>query len=214
MTSKRKQREPQIWHDWLRMAEKSLAGAGRIAWQGPDERQGELELFGKVTDQPVMHDSRWRNSMTWVAATLLGLSIEQTLKALAIRRSQDGEFIATHDLVTLWEALPKEDHEGIAEEAGRLRKRTAGTQFDDAPHLTEIKSVVAVIRHHRRVFESSRYHLEARPSGSRDDLTENLGLWVVAIATYCYAKKLQPSVFRRLARGPVRTTRSSGQGPD
>lgn len=100
--------------------------------------------------------------MTRAAATLLGLSIEQTLKALAIQRSQVGAAFATHDLLTLWEALPQEDHEGIAEKVDRMRKRTAGTRFDDAPDLSEIKSVVAVIRHHRRVFEASRYHLETR----------------------------------------------------
>ena len=213
MTNKQRQLKAQVWHDWLRMAEKNLAGAGRIAWQSTAERQVELELFGKVTGQPPMHDSRWRNSMTWVASTLLGLSIEQGLKALAIRRSQGGEVIATHDLVMLWEALPEEDHEGIAEEAGRFKKRTAGTRFDDAPDLSEVKSVVAVIRHHRHAFESSRYHLEAHRSGTGGELTENLGLWVVAIATYCYAKRLQPDMFRLLARGPVNTARITGQEP-
>ena len=211
MTRKQRQLKDQVWHDWLRMAEKTLAGAGRITWQSAAERPVEIELFGKVTGQPPMHDSRWRNSMTWTAATLLGLSIEQGLKALAIRRSQGGEVIATHDLVTLWEVLPKEDHKGIAEEARRFRKRTAGTRFDDAPDLSEVKALGAVIRHHGSVFEFTRYHLEMQGSGTGGELTENLGLWVVAIATYCYAKRLQPDIFRRLARGPVRTARITGQ---
>ena len=198
-----KQLKAQVWHDWLRMAEKTLAGAGRIAWQGAPERQVEIELFGKVTGFPPMHDSRWRNSMTWTAATLLGLSIEQGLKALAIRRSQGGEMIATHDLVTLWEMLPEEDHRGIAEEAGQFRKRTAGTRFGDAPDLSEVNELLAVIQHHRMVFGSTRYHLEMRGSVQGRELTDNLGLWVVAIATYCYAKRLQPDIFRRLARGFV-----------
>ena len=101
MTRKQRQLKDQVWHDWIRMAEKTLAGAGRIAWQSATESQVEIKLFGKVTGQPSMRDSRWRNSMTWTAATLLGLSIEQGLKALAIRRSQGSEVIATHDLVTL-----------------------------------------------------------------------------------------------------------------
>lgn len=204
MMSKQKVITGQVWHDWLRMAEKNLAGAGRIAWQSSSEMQVELELFGKVTAQPAMHDSRWRNSMTWAAATLLGLSIEQALKALSIRRTPNGECIATHDLVTLWEALPGEDHQGIVEEVDRFRKRAIGTRFDDSPDLSDLKSVVAVIRHHRCVFESGRYHLEARGSRSRGELTENLGLWVMAIATYCYAKGLQPPILRRVARGPVK----------
>ena len=202
MTSRQRQLKAQVWHDWLRMAEKTLAGAGRIAWQSAAERQVEIELFGKVTGQPPMHDSRWRNSMTWTAATLLGLSIEQGLKALAIRRSQGGEVIATHDLVALWEVLPEEDHRGIAEEAGRFRKRTASTRFDDAPDLSEVKALVVVVRYHRSVFGTTRYHLEMQGSGTGGDLKANLGLWVVAIATYCYAKRLQPDIFRRLARAP------------
>lgn len=205
MTSGRRypprQLKGQVWHDWLRMAEKNLAGAGRIAWQSGAERQVEIELFGKVTDQLPMHDSRWRNSMTWSAATLLGLSIEQSLKALVIRRSPTGDVIASHDLVTLWELLPQEDHEGIAAEADRFRKRTTGTRFEDAPDLADINAFVAVLRHHQSTFEFSRYHLERRQSPTRGDLTQNLGLWVVAIATYCYAKRLQPDILRRLARG-------------
>ncbi|MDE0649424.1 MAG: hypothetical protein OXI12_03665 [Gammaproteobacteria bacterium] len=189
----------QVWHDWLRMAEKTLAGAGRIAWQSPVERDAEIELFGKVTGQPAMHDSKWRNSMTWTAATLLGLSIEHGLKALAIRRSPSGEVIATHDLAALWDELPEEDHKGIAAEAGRFRRRVAGTRFDDAPDLSEVKALAAMIRQHRHAFEFTRYHLESQRRGTKGPLTENLGLWVVAVSTYSYSKALQPSVFRRLA---------------
>ena len=199
----------QVWHDWVRMAEKTLAGAGRIAWQSPVERQAEIELFGKVTSQPPMHDSKWRNSMTWTAATLLGLSIEQALKALAIRRSPSSEVIATHDLVALWNELPEEDHEGIAEEAGRFRRRVAGTRFDDAPDLSEVQALATVICHHRHAFEFTRYHLESQRRGTRGPLTENLGLWVVAVSTYGYAKRLQPNVFRQLARAPVGTGRTT-----
>ena len=195
------------------MAEKNLAGAGRIAWQNDAERQVEIELFGKVTGQPPMHDPKWRNSMTWSAATLLGLSIEQSLKALVIRRSPTGEVIASHDLITLWKLLPQEDQEGIAEEAGRFRKRTMGTRFEDAPDLADVNALVAVLRHHRSTFEFSRYHLEGRQSRTRGDLTDNLGLWVVAIATYCYAKRLQPDILRRLARGRIRTAGTTGQEP-
>ena len=39
MTSKQRLLKAQVWHDWLRMAEKTLAGAGRIAWQSASERQ-------------------------------------------------------------------------------------------------------------------------------------------------------------------------------
>jgi len=151
--------------------------------------------------------------MTWTAATLLGLSIEQGLKALVIRRSQDGECITTHDLFALWEELPEEDHKGIAEEASRFRKRTQGTRFDDAPDLSEVKALVAVIRHHRSVFESARYHLETHQSGTAGELTNNLGLWVVAVATYCYAKRLQPDFLRRMARGPVLRTATEQRRP-
>ena len=204
MRSSQRKLTAQVWHDWLRMAEKTLAGAGRIAWQSVAEMQVEIQLFGKVTGQPKMHDSRWQNSMTWTAATLLGLSIEQGLKALAIRRSQDGEVMATHNLVKLWETLPEEDHKGIAEEAGRFRNRTAGTGFDRAPDLSDVKELFAVLHFHRNVFEFTRYHLEIQGSETGGELRKNLDLWVVAIATYCYAKRLQPDIFRRLSRAPLR----------
>ena len=190
--SKSRRLQDQVWQDWLKMSEKALAGAGRIAWQSAGERQVEIALFGKVTGQPPMHDSSWRNSMTWTAATLLGLSIEQGLKALIIRRSPDGEAIAEHDLVALWEELPHEDQAGIAEEAGRFRSRSAGTRFDDSPDLSEVQALAAVIGHHRHVFEFTRYHLESHRRGMAGPLTENLGLWVVAVSTYGYAKRLEP----------------------
>ena len=47
-----RQLETQVWHDWIRMAEKNLAGAGRIAWQSAAESEVEIELFGKVTGHP------------------------------------------------------------------------------------------------------------------------------------------------------------------
>ena len=184
-----RQLKGQVWQDWIMMAGKSLAGAARIAWQSESERRVEMELFAKVTGSPLMRDSMWRNSMTWSAATLLGLSIEQGFKALAIRRSSSGSVVATHDLVTLWEALPEEDHDGIAEEARRFRRRVAGTRFDAAPDLSEITALVPVIHHHRHVFQFSRYHMEGQSHGSSGGLTENISLWVVAIVTYCYARK-------------------------
>ena len=190
--SRSRRLQDQVWQDWLRMAEKTLAGAGRVAWQSADEKQAEIELFAKVTGQPPMHDSSWRNSMTWTAATLLGISIEQGLKALIIRRSPDGEVLAVHDLLALWKSLPCEDHEGIAEEAGRFRSRVAGTRFDDSPDLSEVQALAAVICHHRDVFEFTRYHLENHRQGMAGPLRENLGLWVVAVSTYGYAKRLEP----------------------
>ena len=209
MTSKPRQLKAQEWRDWLRMAEKTLAGAGRIAWQSPDESQVEINLFGRVTGQLPMPDSKWRNSMTWTAATLLGLSIEQGLKALAIRRS--GEASATHDLFGLWEALPEEDQKGIAEEAGRFRRRTARTRFEDAPDLSEVKALVEMIHHHRYVFERTRYHLQRQGAGRSGALTENLGLWVVAVATYCYGIGLTArSGPAPLSRTSSRQTTSTG----
>lgn len=199
MMSKPRQLRHQVWPDWLRMAEKSLAGAGRIAWQSEAERQVEIDLFAKVTGWPPMDESRWQNSMTWAAAALLGLSVEQGLKALIIRRSECAETPASHDLVVLWEDLPQEDHRGIAEEAARFRTRTAGTRFGDSPDLSKIEALIAMIRFHRHVFEHARYHLE---SPCRGPLEENLGLWVVAVSTYVYGKRLME---QDLARRHVRS---------
>ena len=47
MASKRRKLPAQVLHDWLRMAEKTLAGAGRIAWQSEAELLTEIQTVRK-----------------------------------------------------------------------------------------------------------------------------------------------------------------------
>ncbi len=93
----------QNWLDWLRMAERTLAGASQTVWQNRDEMAANNTLFAKVTGQPLMNEREWRNAITWTAAAVLALSAEQSMKAIAIRASPNGECFKTHDLEDLLE---------------------------------------------------------------------------------------------------------------
>ena len=101
----------QIWLDWLRMAGRTLAGASQTVWQDRDEMAANNALFAKVTGQPPMNEREWRNSITWSAAVLLALSAEQSMKAIAIRTSPNGECLKTHDLECLWNDIQPMDRD-------------------------------------------------------------------------------------------------------
>ena len=80
----------QLSGDWLKMAGRSLARAAQMAWQSPDEMAANCSLFEKVTGRVVLDRKTWQRSLTWSAAVLLGLSTEQSLRALKIAGSEDG----------------------------------------------------------------------------------------------------------------------------
>ena len=190
----------QSWYNWVRMAEKTLVGAARMAWHSEDERTLDISLFGKVTGLPPMTVATWKDSVTWTATVLLGLSIEQCLKALIIRASSDGEYPHHHNLLRLWDELGDCDRQGIADEIVALARRTAGTRFDAFPTPATLTEVRAIIRHYQDVFEKARYHLESlhedKPRNVMQQITtlaRNGELWKLALAAYGYAKRLAPS---------------------
>ena len=180
----------QNWLDWCHMAERTLAGASQMVWQNSDERAENNALFAKVTAQPVMNERGWRMALTWSAATLLALSTEQSMKAIAIRTRPDGKCLKTHDLEHLWNDLDPVDQQGVVAAVDQLRTRVRGTRLDQGPPTNGLDGLRVTIRHHRRVFEDTRYHLETRPGGLRPNLTENIPLWRLALGALAHAKRL------------------------
>ena len=181
----------QNWRDWLIMAEGSLSGVSQMVWQNQKEMDAQRTLFAKVIRSPHIAESEWRNAITWAGATLLSLSAEQTMKAIAIRASSNGECCKTHDLRLLWNELCLKDRMGIMEAAGQLHEHTKGTRLAEGPLLTEISQIEKVIDHHSSTFEHSRYYKETRRNNQRRDLIGNLELWSFALAALIYAKELE-----------------------
>lgn len=189
--SKSKMLAQQNWRDWLRMAEGTLSGASQMVWQNRDEMDAQKSLFAKVVGAPNMAESEWRNAITWTGATLLSLSAEQSMKALAIRASSNGECCKTHDLKSLWDELRIEDKRGVEKAARQLQEHTKGTRLAEGPLLVGIKQIEKVIVDHRSTFEHTRYYKETRSKNQQKDLTGNLELWKFALAVFIYAKGLE-----------------------
>ena len=189
----------QNWGDWLKMAEGTLAGVSQMVWQNRDEVHAQISLFAKVIRAPNMAEREWRNAITWASATMLSLSAEQSMKALAIRTSKNGECCKTHDLKLLWIELCSEDKKGIEKAARQLRENTKGTRLAEGFPLAEIGQIEKVIDHHRSTFEQTRYYKETRRNNQQKDLTGNLELWKFALAALVYAKGLH-TADRRLGR--------------
>ena len=189
----------QNWRDWLTMAEGTLAGVSQMVWQNRDEMDAQRTLFAKVIGAPNMAENEWRNAITWAGATILSLSAEQSMKALAIRASSNGECCKTHDLKLLWNEVSTEDRKGIEKTARQLHERTKGTRLAESPQLTGIGQIEKVIDDHRSTFEHTRYYKETRRNSQQNDLTGNLELWKFALAALMYAKGLG-AVDRELGR--------------
>ena len=190
MTTKKDRLTGQNWLNWFRMAEGTLIGAAQMVWQNPEEVEDARSLFGKVTGLPRMKEGPWRNSITWSAAVLLALSAEQSMKALAIRRSPNNGFIKTHDLECLWKDLQPIDQQKVAKAAQQLKENAKETSLGAAPYLTSIKELEAIARHHKDMFEGKRYYLETRNGKTSGDLTENIPLWKFALSLVMYARQL------------------------
>ena len=174
------------WRHWHAMGRENLIGASQMVWQSRDEMAANSSLFWKVTGQPPMGEHYWRNAITWSGAVLLSLSAEQSLKAIAIRVK--GECFETHDLELLWNDIRSEDREGIAATARLIRKRTEGTRLTGGASHDGVEGWTEVILHHRATFEHARYHMESLSQG--DNLSRNLGLWVLALAASEYATNI------------------------
>ena len=135
----------QCWRDWLSMAEGTLAGVSQMVWQNEDVVDENRKLLAKVTGVQQMAEHEWRNAITWAGATMLSLSAEQCMKALAIRAGANGEYRKTHDLRLLWDDLGPDDKTGIERAARQLRDRTMGTRLADGPPLAGIEQIERII---------------------------------------------------------------------
>ena len=171
------------WLKWHAMGAKNLMGASQMVWQSPDEITANRELFAKVTGDTPEDDFYWTNAILLSSAVLLALSIEQSLKAIAIRVK--GGCLKTHDLELLWNDIRSEDREGIAATARLIRKRTEGTSLAMGACADGVKEWTEVIGHHRNTFEDARYSMESQRQGY--GLSRNLELWVLALAVSGYA---------------------------
>ncbi|MDE0261702.1 MAG: hypothetical protein OXJ37_04775 [Bryobacterales bacterium] len=175
------------WLQWRAMGGKTLMGVSQMVWQSPDEMTANRELFAKVAGETPLDDFYWRDAITWNAAVLLSLSVEQTLKAIAIR--VNGGCLKTHDLKLLWNDIRSEDREGIAAKARLIRKRTEGTRLATGACADGVEEWTEVIEHHKDTFENARYNLESQRQGY--GLSRNLELWVLALAVSEHAWTLR-----------------------
>ena len=178
----------QDWHDWLRMAEGTLAGCSQMVWQDQNVRNENRDLFAKVAKKENMTEDKWKNAITWAGAILLSLSAEQSMKALAIRKS-NGECRKTHDLKLLWDALCTEDKNGIEQSAQELAEHVENTNLAKGK-LMNIKEIEGTIEHHRSTFEHARYYKEEQSNNQQIDLTKNVELWNFSLAVFMYAESL------------------------
>ena len=160
----------------------------------PEQTQNR-ELLAKVLEQELVPETVWRHSVTWTGAVLLSLSIEQSLKALAIRRTADNSCLRTHDLVKLWLALAGEDQNGIERRRKRLMQHARTTKLGGG----ELDSVKSTLVHHQSTFTQARYYKEARDRTHRTALSANIDLWHAALSAFAYARELAPN--HRLGTG-------------
>ena len=178
----------QCWLEWLDMGHSTLVGVSQMVWQNTVEQTENRELLAKVLDQELVPESVWQHSLTWTGAVLLSLSIEQSLKALAIRRTADKSCLRTHDLVKLWLALAGEDQNGIERRRKRLKQHARTTKLGGG----DLDNVESTLKHHQSTFTQARYYKEARDGADRIALSANIDLWHAALAAFAYARELAP----------------------
>ena len=159
------------------MAEGNLVAASQMAWQSRDEVTEQRTLFEKVTGRPT-NEADWRNRVTWAAAALLALSVEQSLKTLAILTSPNRGCLKKHDLHLLWRDILEECREGVRHEFVIVQRRVAGTRLEHATLSGPDETVQA----HRHTFERARYYNEFAGTHA-GSLAHNIDLWQLALAT-------------------------------
>ena len=156
-----------------------------MVWQSSDKVKEQRALFDKVAGLPVFGEWIWRNSITWTAAALLALSLEQSMKAIAIYRGWELPKIKTHNLKLLWDKLEEEDRKGIERELERVRGRAKATRLGE----WKLKGGAdAIVRAHEATFEMARYYLEDRPGQAPMKLKHNIELWQLAFAVFLYGQ--------------------------
>ena len=163
---------------WCAMARSSAAAASQMAWQADGEMHEQRDLFAKVTGMPVS-EPNWRRAVTWNSAVLVALSVEQSLKALAIMASPTSERPRTHDLLELWNVVGDRVQARIHGELRWIRDRMVGTKLAQGMLTAD-----EIIKHHRKTFELARYYNEKNPAEVPNELTHNIDLWQFALATY------------------------------
>ena len=172
------------WVYWLRMAGGFLAGASQMVWQSSDEVNEQRALFHKVAGFPVYGDWIWRNSITWTGAAILALSVEQSMKAIAIYRGRQRS--KTHNLKVLWDRLDEPDRNGIERELERVRQRCRTTKLGE---WNLEGGAEAIVRVHKGTFEMARYYLEDRAGQAPAELKHNIELWQLAFAVFLYGQR-------------------------
>ena len=181
MTDKQKVAVAQDPFLWCAMARSSAAAASQMAWRR-EEMHEQRGLFVKVTELPV-EEPNWRRAVTWNSAVLVTLSVEQSLKALAIMASPKSKHPRTHDLVKLWKVVGKRSQVRICAELERVRSRLVGTRLAQGTMAAD-----EIVHHHRKTFELARYYNEIDPTGAPNELTRNVDLWQLALAAYRVAR--------------------------
>ena len=184
MAKREKRLTGQSWSQWTDMARGTLAAASQMVWRTPADVEDGRLLFAKVLGEPPLEDRPWRNSVTWGAAMVIALSAEQSLKAVAMKRT-GGTCLRTHDLTKLWDDLEQEDRTAIAGRIGEVRGRTQGTKLGDAGTATTADEIV---RAHQKTFVDARYRSENREDAI-GDLVLNIDLWQFALAAYIHASR-------------------------
>jgi len=201
---------------WVVMSRQTLESAFQIA---KDKRDVLMEkaatrcsdLFLQIVDVRDCPDASrsevdrysdkfmWHDSLGWSEMMLVALSAEQSLKALAVLRSDDSGCLKTHDLTQLLEEIGDDDQDGILATLGEAKERTRTVRelgWQNLMRPRTKKHLRIVVDAHRHLFNVTRYRFE-------DDLTRRLpgfrrDFWHIALALLLYVNRLVVSVRRPL----------------
>ena len=208
---------------WIAMSSQTLEGASQLA---KDRRElltgrmdtGWLDSFREITkptDGPTARtwtDSyvgkfTWRSSLEWSEITLVALSAEQSLKAIAILSSDDAGCLKTHDLALLLAEIGADDQDGIIVAVAEVKNRTRtvrefGRQNLMRPSTKEL--LQSIVESHRDLFNVTRYCFAEgfayhRPPGFRRDF------WHIALGFLLHAKRLAVTARREGRLAPSRS---------
>lgn len=189
------------------MSKQTLAGAFQIAKDRRDLLVEEVDtrcpdLFREITevwDCPDAHRSaekylgtwEWRESLEWSETMLVALSAEQSLKALAILRSDDSSCLKTHDLTLLLDDIDDSDQDGIVATVADAKEHTRTVRDLGWQNLMRPKTkehLRCIVDAHRDLFNVTRYRFEEnlarRLPGFRRDF------WHIALAFLLYVNRL------------------------
>lgn len=193
---------------WIAMSVQTLEGASQIAKDRRDllTRQTDTswpDSFREITrphDGPAevswaesyVGRSWWRSSLEWSEIMLVALSAEQSLKAIAILRSEDASCLKTHDLSLLLDQIGTVDQDSIITAVADVKNRTRMVREFGRQNLMRPKTrelLQTIVEAHRDLFTVTRYSLAegyrySRPPGFRRDF------WHIALGFQLHAKRL------------------------